>query len=329
MVVFIALSNIQHVLIDIDFLSESNVIRKLYIPIQWLITPMFYFHAYEVVYKENPKKWVQRALLAPVALVALAHVLHFAYYQDKISIAAMPDYDETGLLLYINFISFFFHGIILYGIFKMFPSSTILSKKVANGKYKLQRWYLTIIIFFMVIVCVGFAATTSLIQFNISKTLLLYTTFLLVSFVGYYLGYVGVYRSTFNADLKTPNKSDSKNAVNNTYQKIDSYIIKERRYLDIDLNQSEIADKFNITPGYLSQLINTNSEQNFNDYINKMRIEASKKMLIQDQFDNYTIESIGLECGFKSKSNFYTAFKKFTGLTPKAYAERKKMRPIS
>lgn len=106
--------------------------------------------------------------------------------------------------------------------------------------------------------------------------------------------------------------------------KIKPYIIDEQRYLNLELSHSEIAEKFNITSGYLSQLINTHSEQNFNYYINGLHIEASKKMLVDGPFENYTLESIGLECGFKSKSNFYTAFKKFTGQTPKEYVKNQK-----
>ncbi|MFS4492827.1 helix-turn-helix domain-containing protein [Maribacter sp. 2308TA10-17] len=311
-----------------EFLSEDNIIRKLYLPIQWLITPMFFFHVHEVVHQQRVKLWVQNALLAPVFIVTVIHIIHFFYYQGKVSVASMPDYHEDGLLLYINFISFLFHGAVLYVIFQMLKTSLETSKKIARKKNKEQKWYMTIVIFFVMIVSIGLSATFSMIQFNIDHTWLLYTVFILVSFVGYYLGYVGVYRSTLVSEFNPGPNSVSKNGLN-TYQKIHSYIIEERCYLDMDLNLSEIAQKFNISSGYLSQLISTHSEQSFNDYINELRIQTSKKMLLSNQFEEYTIESIGLECGFKSKSNFYTAFKKFTGLTPTAYVKSTKKRPVS
>ena len=50
-----------------------------------------------------------------------------------------------------------------------------------------------------------------------------------------------------------------------------------------------------------------------------MRIQQSKKLLIDEKYANYTIVSIGLESGFNSKSTFYNVFKKHVGCTPLAY----------
>ena len=71
----------------------------------------------------------------------------------------------------------------------------------------------------------------------------------------------------------------------------------------------------------ISKLINGREGCNFSDYINKYRVSEAKKLLADKNFDPYTIVAIGLECGFNSKSTFYTAFKKFTGQTPTQYRE--------
>ena len=42
----------------------------------------------------------------------------------------------------------------------------------------------------------------------------------------------------------------------------------------------------------------------------------------KSDFSTYTIVAIGLECGFNSKSTFYTAFKKFTNVTPSEFKEK-------
>ena len=304
MVVFIALSNIQHILIDMEFLSEDSVIRKLYLPVQWMIMPLFYFHVHEIIFRQKTSPRIRFYLIAPVVVVFVLHFLHFFYNYSNIPISAMPDYYAPGLLLYTNFASFLFNGVIVYFIYKMLRSSAELTKKVSRKKYQEQKWYMTIVLLLIIIVSIGLSTSISLIQFKIDHTWLIYSLFLLVSFVGYYMGYVGVYRSTLIREQKPSVNSVTKNGAN-TYQKIHAYIIEENRYLDMDLNLSEIARRFNISSGYLSQLMNAHSEQNFNDYINELRIKTSKKMLLEKQFENYTIESIGLECGFKSKSNFY------------------------
>jgi AraC-like DNA-binding protein len=44
-------------------------------------------------------------------------------------------------------------------------------------------------------------------------------------------------------------------------------------------------------------------------------VEAVKKKLKHNK-RNYSVEVIGYECGFNSKSTFYTVFKQITGMTP-------------
>ena len=66
----------------------------------------------------------------------------------------------------------------------------------------------------------------------------------------------------------------------------------------------------------LSKTINDESGFSFSDYINSLRVEKAKQLLASEDFKEYTILSIGLECGFNSKSTFYLAFKKFTNTTP-------------
>ena len=77
-----------------------------------------------------------------------------------------------------------------------------------------------------------------------------------------------------------------------------------------------------MSTSHISKVINTTSNFNFSDYINLLRVEQAKKLLSNSDFDRYTIVSVGLECGFNSKSTFYTAFKKFTNYTPTEFRAR-------
>jgi YesN/AraC family two-component response regulator len=90
-------------------------------------------------------------------------------------------------------------------------------------------------------------------------------------------------------------------------------------YTDSTLNREKVAAKLGISAGYVSQIINTITEDNFANYINQYRVEAVKEMISNSDYENYNLLAMGLESGFTSKTTFYKAFKKHTGQTPNEY----------
>ena len=98
-------------------------------------------------------------------------------------------------------------------------------------------------------------------------------------------------------------------------------IMKEiRPYLDEECSLQQIAEDLEITPHQLSQLINEHLGVNFNAYINRFRIDAACKMLLEEK--NRSVLSIAYAIGFNSKSSFYEAFSKNMGLTPKDFRKQ-------
>ena len=95
--------------------------------------------------------------------------------------------------------------------------------------------------------------------------------------------------------------------------------VNERIYLDPTLDRVQVAEMLGISPNYISQIVNTITGDNFSTYVNRYRVEAVKAMITDAEFDNYSLLAIGLEAGFSSKTTFYTAFKKLTGMTPNRY----------
>jgi YesN/AraC family two-component response regulator len=81
-----------------------------------------------------------------------------------------------------------------------------------------------------------------------------------------------------------------------------------------DLSLSKLAELVNIPAYKLSITLNQKMDTTFYDLINSKRVEASLSLLRDNR--NLTIEAITAEVGFKSKSTFYRAFKKFKGITP-------------
>jgi AraC-like DNA-binding protein len=93
-------------------------------------------------------------------------------------------------------------------------------------------------------------------------------------------------------------------------------------YLDANLTLSALSKKLRIHPNHLSRIINENYGLNFNDYINKFRIEGIKKILSDSNIKKINMLEIMYDNGFYSKSVFNTAFKKFTGMTPSEFRRR-------
>lgn len=109
------------------------------------------------------------------------------------------------------------------------------------------------------------------------------------------------------------------NTVNIISDKLKVLLVEEKKYLDSSLTLNGTARLLSTNTAYLSRIINEQSGMNFSNYINKYRIEEAKKLLNERRQNSLTLEGIGKNCGFVSRSAFNSAFKKFTGLTPTEY----------
>ncbi|MDY0781157.1 helix-turn-helix domain-containing protein [Tenacibaculum sp. IB213877] len=118
---------------------------------------------------------------------------------------------------------------------------------------------------------------------------------------------------------ETPALSKKDKEKDAQFISIEKFITQEKKYLEPKYSLLNLSNDVNLSTSTLSALINTNANKSFSDFINEMRVEHAKKLLIDPRFSNYTITSIGLESGFNSKSAFYDVFKKQIGTTPLAY----------
>jgi len=100
-----------------------------------------------------------------------------------------------------------------------------------------------------------------------------------------------------------------------------SLMNENKMYLNPSITLNDMAQKLDIAPCYVSQIINESFQQNFRDFVNKYRIEESKHLLTHND-QNFNILGIAQEAGFNSKSAFNSAFKKHTGITPKEFKKQ-------
>lgn len=107
-------------------------------------------------------------------------------------------------------------------------------------------------------------------------------------------------------------------------QKIKEYLIIKKPYLDPDFSLSSIAIEFQVPQNHISYCINTLMNTNFYKLRNDLRIDYAITLLQNSVTAILTIEAIGEKAGFKTRSNFYKAFKEKTGITPTEFIETQK-----
>lgn len=93
-----------------------------------------------------------------------------------------------------------------------------------------------------------------------------------------------------------------------------SYI--SANYYNHDLTLRDVADTVHLNPTYFSALFKASCGSSFKEYLNMVRIEASKQLLSNT---DYSIIDIAIATGFEDQSYFSKVFKRYTGFTPKKY----------
>ncbi len=95
--------------------------------------------------------------------------------------------------------------------------------------------------------------------------------------------------------------------------------VGEKLYLDPSLTLSALSDKIGISTHELSYVLNNGVGKNFYQFINELRTEEAKSLLLSEDTKHLDMLGVAIRAGFNSKTTFYTTFKKATNLTPKEY----------
>ena len=101
--------------------------------------------------------------------------------------------------------------------------------------------------------------------------------------------------------------------------------MNKKAFLESNLTLNVIAEKLETNRSYISRIINTVYGMNFNDYINKLRINEACTIICNNTNPNFTIDHLFSEVGFTGKSTFYAAFKKYSGVTPAVFFKMNNM----
>jgi AraC-like DNA-binding protein len=289
-----------------------------------LFNPCLYLYVNSLTRTQFRLHWMQ-----------LFHLLPFIFFETYTYIITEPFSLDT----------FFLHD--QYYLFRLaFASSTILSwciyiplslilvnrhrMNLRNEWSNIEKnenlsWLLVFAVFYVVF-CLFAVIITVIAYFNHLNPLTphiynYFTLLLLVYIISFYgLGQQIPTKQIIQEELQTPYKNSTltEEIKNSIQQKILLYFESGKGYLNPDLNMNVLSENLKIPKYQITEVLNTKIGMNFFQFVNHYRVEAVKRMLA-DAGNKFSIEAIGYECGFSSKSSFYTVFKSMTGETPVSY----------
>lgn len=179
-----------------------------------------------------------------------------------------------------------------------------------------EKWLLTIYIA-NVLICASFELSMFLRSFD-----LYYSGAIIFSFLLYIMILVHLYQNKISGHFYlSPAKNTGKELTNASVlmQMLDQVMDDTEPFKNANLTLAQLAKLVGISGHQLSQLLNDHLRKNFTSYVNEYRIKEACQMIADDR--PFTLEAIGYEVGFNSKSTFYTAFRKQTGTTPSVYKD--------
>ncbi|RNC84873.1 MAG: AraC family transcriptional regulator [Winogradskyella sp.] len=319
----LTLSNLQYWLKDVYIYLHSDIVP--FFPFEFLMLPFFYFFVKSYLNKTTNRF----EIIALLSFFPLFIIYQYIFNENIFSTKTIA---STNLIVeYLSIIYSIFSIIMTYKIILTYEKTNTEDIPIAT------KWLKQLLIAGLFLCLIWFLSFNLIDALFSSGYYRFYPLWIGISILIYWIGYTSILQKDIlsqrqlirlknnGSNIQDKFNSNNTNAIHQkskalkkpeSFLKFENVIINKQLYLNPDLKLIDIADILNISRGYLSQLISKESDLNFNDYINSLRVNAAKDMLSNKDYDNYTIVAIGLESGFKSKSSFFTAFKKFTGTSP-------------
>lgn len=105
------------------------------------------------------------------------------------------------------------------------------------------------------------------------------------------------------------------------FAEMQSKIISEALFKTPEFNRDGIAEACGLSRAKVSQLISQFSGLTPGEYITKLRVEYSVRMI--KEHPEWTIDAIAESCGYVRRATYYSHFNKFFGISPAQYRKEK------
>ncbi len=347
-VIALALNNLQYWFRDTLLDQDYPFLTAIYIQFELLVGPFFLLFVDSYLGKK-----VRKGLILLVLTPFILGSISLPLFSQEFFSPAFEDAFNTFLELFTIGLNMWLVCYIFYSILKYEGAY----KKTKTTSTLQTAWLKHVLILTLIMCVLWLCATLFLREFveaarSISLYAHYYPIWILTSLILYWVAYAAIFKAKIFDEQRAIREKRSSYVVKEIglhpqlvsivknsnpkkktnpllYDKFEKLMLREQLFLDPHLSLELVSSKLDISANYLSQIVNNHSNYSFADYVNTQRIAFAKQLLIDPEFNKYTIHSIALETGFNSKSSFYNAFKKVTKLTPTAYKKAQLAHPIS
>lgn len=320
---------------------RNTKINYFLIPMSVAILPLIYLYLKSITmtaFKFRKKDWLH---FTPAIAIIIYRLVIYVYdsslsgFNDTQNGYLKINLDELYVQSIYGIFSYFQNLLYLAFTFQLFYIYRKKIKEFFSNTYKLElNWILSFLILYAILFLYDFIQT-------IINEYIVELSYLQQWWMNFYMAliiiYVGV-KGFFTDTTKlqklnfsfAPNRvsipeiSDkekpfSKEAITDLH----TLMIDQKPYLNPDLNLADLAKQTNMTRAQLSETINSGFGINFNDFINKYRVDEFKQLLKEDKHQKLSLLGLAFECGFNSKATFNRVFKKITDFSPTDYLKSK------
>jgi AraC-like DNA-binding protein len=325
-----------------DFFSAYSLVTLKFphlldisIPFTLATGPLLYFIYYFYNNNRLPENWFLH--LVPVIIFFINHQFYFLEHPDNKYNALVLSRDlnlplrnshPSTLTGHLNLLhlggELITLSLSIYSILFMIELSKIIKKNHSNFwklNDKIIRWLRN----FAILTC-GLVLYTILQQIFIRtpKTEFIAASYLtiLIYFTSFQLLQHSKLLNISLSKSKYQNSALDIELKESIKERILKYMEHESPYTNNLFSLSLLAKNISSSSNNVSQVLNELFNQSFYDFVNTYRISKAKKILNDPNFNNINIEEIGFKVGYNSKTTFYKAFKKQTGITPLQYKKQ-------
>jgi AraC-like DNA-binding protein len=286
----------------------------------FLFNPAFYLYSKSLTNKKFRLKWRQLLHLIPYVFFDLSnHFFSLAFRIDNFF-----TYDSMLWIRLLFAISFII-SLITYStlsIVAVHKHRIFLKNEFSNiDENQKLSWLLFIVISYSVYIITA-TALGVFGFFNNSFEIVSIYNYVATLILTFVLGFYGIRQDEiFTTEKQIPREKYQQSNLNSEKKEKIKEILLEyfkthKPYFNSELSMQTLTEELKIPKHQLTEVLNTVIGKNFFQFVNEFRVEATKQKLADPNNDKFSLEAIGYDCGFSSKSSFFSVFKNISGQTP-------------